>query len=99
MDAIRQNIMEEAHASRYSIHSGANKKYRDIRDIYWWNGMKKDVDKLVSRFLNFQQVKVNHQGPGGLTQDIDIPTGKWEDINKILISPHGSGKMLTWTSW
>ena len=67
--------------------------YRDLPDIYWWNGMKRDVDKLMSRFPNCKQVKAKHQGPGGLTQDIDIPTGKWEDVNNILISPHGSGKM------
>ncbi|KAH0639227.1 hypothetical protein KY285_035813 [Solanum tuberosum] len=30
---------------------------------------------------NCQQVKAEHQGPGGLTQDIDTPTWKWEDIN------------------
>ena len=46
---LREKIMEEAHGSRYSIHSGATKKYRDLRDIYCWNGMKRDVAKLVSR--------------------------------------------------
>ena len=30
---------------------------------------------------NCQQVKVEHQRPGGLTQDISIPTWKWEDVN------------------
>ena len=43
--------------------------------------MKRNVDKFVSRYLNFQQVKVEHQGPGGLTQYIDIPTWKWEDVD------------------
>ena len=72
--------MDETHGSRYSIHPGDTKMYHDLRDIYWWNGIKREVAKFVSRCLNCQQVKVEHQGVGGLTQDIDIPTLKWEVI-------------------
>ncbi|GKE17556.1 putative reverse transcriptase domain-containing protein [Tanacetum coccineum] len=35
--------MNEAHATKYSIHPGADKMYYDLRDIYWWPGMKKDI--------------------------------------------------------
>ncbi|WMV40836.1 hypothetical protein MTR67_034221 [Solanum verrucosum] len=38
---LRQHIVTEAHNSRYSIHPGASKMYRDLRKVYWWNGMKK----------------------------------------------------------
>ncbi|WMV46129.1 hypothetical protein MTR67_039514, partial [Solanum verrucosum] len=37
VDGLRETILEEAHGSRYSIHSGATKMYRDLREIYWWN--------------------------------------------------------------
>nr|GEY78375.1 hypothetical protein [Tanacetum cinerariifolium] len=30
------NVMDEAHASRYSVHSGADKTYYDLGDMYWW---------------------------------------------------------------
>ena len=43
--------------------------------------MKKDIAKFVSEYPNCQQVKVEHQRPGGLAQNIEIPTWKWEDIN------------------
>ncbi|GKD65692.1 putative reverse transcriptase domain-containing protein, partial [Tanacetum coccineum] len=36
-------IMDEAHTSRYSIHPGAYKMYHDLRDLYWWPGMKRDI--------------------------------------------------------
>ncbi|PBO41486.1 hypothetical protein CKX42_26515, partial [Escherichia coli] len=55
--------------------------YRDLRDVYWWGGMKKDIAKFVSGCHSCQQVKAEHQRPGGLTQDIEIPTWKWEEIN------------------
>ena len=43
--------------------------------------MKKDIAKFVSGCHSCQQVKAEHQRPGGLTQDIEIPTWKWEEIN------------------
>nr|GEV69431.1 putative reverse transcriptase domain-containing protein [Tanacetum cinerariifolium] len=35
---VRKLIMDEAHTSRYLIHSGADKMYYDLRDLYWWPG-------------------------------------------------------------
>nr|GFA69268.1 reverse transcriptase domain-containing protein [Tanacetum cinerariifolium] len=35
--------MDEAHTSRYSVHPGADKMYYDLRDLYWWPGMKRDI--------------------------------------------------------
>ncbi|GKA90604.1 putative reverse transcriptase domain-containing protein [Tanacetum coccineum] len=42
-DDVRTLIMGEAHKSKYFIHSGADKMYYDLRDRYWWPGMKKDI--------------------------------------------------------
>ncbi|GJW72073.1 putative reverse transcriptase domain-containing protein [Tanacetum coccineum] len=39
---IRTMIMGDAHATRYSIHPGADKMYYDLRDMYWWS-----VDRLT----------------------------------------------------
>ncbi|GKF98523.1 putative reverse transcriptase domain-containing protein [Tanacetum coccineum] len=36
-------IMDEAHNSKYYVHPGADKMYYDLRDRYWWPGMKKDI--------------------------------------------------------
>ena len=83
---LRQHILAEAHNSRYSIHPGATKMYRDLREVYWWNGMKRDIADFVAKCPNCQQVKVEHQKPGGMTQEIDIPTWKWEVINMDFIT-------------
>ena len=32
---LRQHILAEAHKSRYSIHPGATKMYRELREVYW----------------------------------------------------------------
>ncbi|GJT28631.1 putative reverse transcriptase domain-containing protein [Tanacetum coccineum] len=50
---VRTVIMDEAHKSRYFVHPGADKMYYDLRDMYWWLGMKRDIatyettDKVV----------------------------------------------------
>ncbi|GKD56157.1 putative reverse transcriptase domain-containing protein [Tanacetum coccineum] len=40
---LRTLIMNEAYATMYSVHPGADKMYYDLRDIYWWPGMKKGI--------------------------------------------------------
>ena len=60
VDDLTHTILVEAHSSRYSIHPGATKMYRDLRQYYWWSRMKRDIVDFVSRFPNFQQVKYEH---------------------------------------
>lgn len=46
--------------------------YNDLKQFYWWHGMKRDILEFVSKFLICQQVKVEHQVPLGLLQPIMI---------------------------
>ncbi|GKB50810.1 putative reverse transcriptase domain-containing protein [Tanacetum coccineum] len=48
---VRKLIMDEAHTSRYSIHPGADKMYYDLRDLYWWPGMKREVAEYIKERL------------------------------------------------
>jgi hypothetical protein len=41
--------MDKAHNSAYSIHPRATKMYVDIRDKYWWRGMKVDAARFVAQ--------------------------------------------------
>nr|GEW41331.1 putative reverse transcriptase domain-containing protein [Tanacetum cinerariifolium] len=41
--SVRKLIMDEAHTSRYSVHPGADKMYYDLKDLYWWPGMKRGI--------------------------------------------------------
>ncbi|WMV45613.1 hypothetical protein MTR67_038998 [Solanum verrucosum] len=47
--------------------------------------MKKDIAGFMAKCTNCQQVKVENQKPGGLSQDISIPTWKWEALNMDFI--------------
>ncbi|XP_070025986.1 uncharacterized protein [Nicotiana sylvestris] len=59
VDNLRGRVMAEAHNSSYSVHPGSTKMYRDLKEIYWWSGMKRGVADFVSKFLNCQQVKLS----------------------------------------
>ncbi|GJW57258.1 retrotransposon protein, putative, ty3-gypsy subclass [Tanacetum coccineum] len=77
---MRTLIMDEAHKSKYSVHPGADKLYYDLKDMYWWPGMKKCIALYVSKCLTCSKIKAEHQRPFGLLQQPDIPEWKWERI-------------------
>jgi hypothetical protein len=77
---FRQTIMDEAHNSAYSIHPGSTKMYMDIRQKYWWNGMKADIARFVAHCDTCQRIKAEHQKPAGLLQPLPIPVWKWDEI-------------------
>ncbi|WMV14251.1 hypothetical protein MTR67_007636 [Solanum verrucosum] len=73
VDELQKKIMEEAYSSKYSIHPDSTKKYRDLREVYWWSSMKGHIAEFVIKCPNFKQVNVEHQRPGGVAQNIEIP--------------------------
>ncbi|KAD5961899.1 hypothetical protein E3N88_13372 [Mikania micrantha] len=83
---LREALLSEAHSSPFSIHPGSTKMYRDLRQHFWWNGMKEDVAKYVNHCLTCQQVKIEHQRASGLLQPLDIPLWKWDDISMDFVT-------------
>ncbi|KAK5842363.1 hypothetical protein PVK06_004708 [Gossypium arboreum] len=75
-DEIIQKILHEAHNSCMSIHPGSVKMYNDLKKLYWWSGMKRDISEFVSKCLICQQVKAEHQVPSGLRQPVMVPEWK-----------------------
>nr|GEX56457.1 putative reverse transcriptase domain-containing protein [Tanacetum cinerariifolium] len=83
---LRTLIMNEARAMRYSVHPGADKMYYDLRGLYWWPEMKKDIAMYVSKCLTYSKVKAKHQKPSGLLQQPKIPEWKLENITMDFIN-------------
>ncbi|GKE18839.1 putative reverse transcriptase domain-containing protein, partial [Tanacetum coccineum] len=78
--SVRTKIIDEAHKTRYSVHPRADKMYYDLRDMYWWPDMKKEIAIYVSKCLTYAKVKAEHQRPSGLLKQPEIPEWKWEKI-------------------
>ncbi|GJR62442.1 putative reverse transcriptase domain-containing protein [Tanacetum coccineum] len=66
-------IMYESHQSKYSIHSGSDKMYQDMKKLYWWPNMKADIVTYVSKCLTCAKVKAEQQRPSGLLVQPEIP--------------------------
>ncbi|KAL0546454.1 hypothetical protein IC582_016364 [Cucumis melo] len=62
------------------MHPGSTKMYQDLRCVYWWRNMKREVADFVSRCLVCQQVKAPRQKPAGLLQPLSVPGWKWESV-------------------
>ncbi|GJX77149.1 putative reverse transcriptase domain-containing protein [Tanacetum coccineum] len=92
-------IMNEAHKSKYYVHPRADKMYYDLRDMYWWPGMKRVIATYVSKCLTCSKVKVEHQRPSGLLQQPEIPEWKWDKITMDFITKLPRSKSGHDTIW
>jgi polyhydroxyalkanoate synthesis regulator phasin len=54
---IRDSILKEAHDSRYSIHPGCTKMYKDLKVRFWWEKMREEIAQYVARCDTCQRVK------------------------------------------
>jgi hypothetical protein len=80
-EALKKEILDEAHTSRYSIHPGSTKMYHDLRQQFWWTRMKHEVARYISECETCRKVKADYMKPGGLLQPLSISEWKWDDIS------------------
>jgi hypothetical protein len=84
-DEVSQQILDEAHLSRYSIHPESTKMYQDLKQHYWWTKMKIEIARYVARCDTCRRVKAIHMKAAGPLQSLPIPTWKWEIISMDFI--------------
>ncbi|KAL0533872.1 hypothetical protein IC582_028143 [Cucumis melo] len=71
--AVKTKLLSEAHSSPFSMHPGSTKMYQNLKRVYWWHNMKREVAEFVSKCLVCQQVKAPRQKPAGLLQPLSVP--------------------------
>jgi hypothetical protein len=59
--------------------------YHDLKNRYWWYGMKRDIAEYVAPCDNCQRVKAERQRPAKLLHPLKIPQWKWEEISMDFI--------------
>ncbi|KAL4038666.1 hypothetical protein IC575_002289 [Cucumis melo] len=74
--AVKTELLSEAHSSPFSMHPGSTKMYQDLKRVYWWHNMKREVAEFVSKCLVCQHVKAPRQKPAGLLQPLSVPEWK-----------------------
>ncbi|KAL5576680.1 hypothetical protein UlMin_018379 [Ulmus minor] len=46
---FKEQLLYEAHTTPYSVHPGATKMYQDLKERFWWSGMKKEMAEYVAK--------------------------------------------------
>ena len=49
---LKKKLMYENHNILFNMHPKGKKKYHDLKQYYWWRGMKNDIVEYVSKCLN-----------------------------------------------
>ncbi|KAK1683066.1 hypothetical protein QYE76_043914 [Lolium multiflorum] len=60
---LKQVILQEAHDTLYSIHPGGTKMYQDLKEQFWWHGMKREIGSYIAKCDICQRVKANISDP------------------------------------
>jgi hypothetical protein len=86
IEELKQLILKEAHDTPYSIHPGGTKMYQDLKEQFWWHGMKREIAFYIARCDVCQHGKAEHQRPAGLLQPLKVPLWKWEEVKVDFIT-------------
>jgi hypothetical protein len=82
---LKKKILDEAHLSKFSMHPGSTKMYHDLKPLYWWTRMKREIAQYVSKCDTCQRIKASHLKSIGALQPLSIPSWKWDDISMDFI--------------
>jgi hypothetical protein len=82
---LKRKILDEAHLSKFSMHPESPKLYHDLKPLYWWTRMKREIAQYVSECDTCQRIKASHLKLAGTLQPLSIPSWKWDDINMDFI--------------
>ncbi|XP_057543879.1 uncharacterized protein LOC130823272 [Amaranthus tricolor] len=67
---LKEEILKEGHQGMFHLHLGRDKMIEELRKLFWWKGMRKDVAEFESRCLICQKVKFERQKSSGLLQPL-----------------------------
>ena len=51
LDDLRTLVLSEVHRAPYFVHPGVKKMHVDLKQLYFWAGMRHDVYDFVARCL------------------------------------------------
>jgi hypothetical protein len=69
---FRRKILDQAHLSRFPMHPRSTKMYHDLKPLFWWTRMKREIAKYVSECDTCRRIKASHLKATGALQLLSI---------------------------
>jgi hypothetical protein len=82
---LKERILDDAHLFKFSMHPRSTKMYHDLKPLYWWTRMNREITQYVSECDTCQKIKTSHLKSASALQPLSIPAWKWDDINMDFI--------------
>ena len=48
---LREELLKGFNNSRFIMHLGGIKIYNDMKQLYWWHGLKRDIAEFIAQCL------------------------------------------------
>jgi hypothetical protein len=78
--SVRLLFLQEAHGGGLIGHFGAKKTEDVLAGHFFWQKMRRDVERFVARCTTCQKAK-SRLNPHGLYMPLPVPSAPWEDIS------------------
>ena len=83
--ALKQRCIDLMHSPVYCGHLGGNRTYQNVKQLFWWAGMKEDVLAFVKGCDLCQRNKPSNAKPLGLLHPLPVPSRRWESVSMDFI--------------
>lgn len=83
--ALQTKLISELHAAAVGGHSGIRPTYLRLKNLFYWPGMKIQVEEFVKQCRVCQHVKHEHVHPAGTLQPLHVPARAWGDVTMDFI--------------
>ncbi|WVZ75793.1 hypothetical protein U9M48_023824 [Paspalum notatum var. saurae] len=88
VDSIKKLILSEAHDTAYSIHPGSTKMYHDLKERFWWYGMKRAVAEYVAKIPQWKWEEISMDFIVGLPRTQKGYNSIWVVVDRLTKVAH-----------
>ncbi|XP_060178356.1 uncharacterized protein LOC132608338 [Lycium barbarum] len=98
VEQLRKEIITLWHDSPLGGHCGVDHTYRKLYALFYWKGMRGDVQEYVKGCDVCQRHKYDNAPYPGLLQPLKVPTQAWGSVSMDFIDglPKSKGKTVIW---